>query len=85
MNLDSLHKEKETEMTRYQSLRHFEFQHPEKKKFQIAAQLGVRPSRYSQLRDPGYRPVLSDAEVTAISALLNQSASFVRKLYSRAA
>lgn len=69
----------------YDDLRHYEFAHPELKKFDIARQLGVRPSRYSQLRNPLFPSRPSDREKKAIAQLLNRPLGHVSKLYDRAA
>ena len=70
---------------RYANLREY-VEATGRKKNHIAAQLGVRPQIFSYLLRPEiYRPRVDEDLARAIAALLNQSESYVRRLYARAA
>ena len=68
----------------YDNLPHFEYRNPTLKKKEVAALLGVRPDRYTRLRDLRYRTKPTDAEVSALASLLRRSESYVRRLYESA-
>jgi hypothetical protein len=56
------------------------------KKGWIAKQLGVTPPQFSELLNPDiYHPKVDDELVAKIAELLNQTDTYVRRMYPRAA
>lgn len=59
---------------------------PRPRKSDVAQRLKVHPAFFSKLLDPKrYQPLVDDTLVEQIADLWNQPASYVRKLYPRAA
>jgi hypothetical protein len=72
--------------SRYETLSEYIDATGKRKNFVARVELGIEPSKLSELLKPGvYRPQPDDALIAKIATLLNQPESYVRDFYRKAA